>query len=117
MRHWRVVALGILTVVAAQIGVWAQFFPESFYRSFPGAGRTWVSVDGPYNEHLVRDVGGLQLALASVTAAALVWGGVRLVRIAAIAWLLFGVPHYLYHLSHLGDLDGIADRMPNLRAS
>ena len=41
-------------------------FPRSFYDDFPGAGRTWVAVDGPYNEHLVRDVGGLNLALAFV---------------------------------------------------
>ena len=37
--------------------------PQSFYDDFPGLGRAWVSVDGPYNEHLVRDVGALNLAL------------------------------------------------------
>ena len=35
-----------------------------FYDDFPGLGRSWVAADGPYNEHLVRDVGALNLALA-----------------------------------------------------
>ena len=43
--------------------------PKSFYEDFPGAGRVWVAVDGPYNEHLVRDVGSLNLALAFVAVA------------------------------------------------
>lgn len=45
------------------VGVWATLFPRSFYDSFPGFHRIWVGVDGPYNEHLARDVGSLYLAL------------------------------------------------------
>ena len=36
----------------------------------------WVAVDGPFNEHLVRDVGALNLALAFVAAMALATGSV-----------------------------------------
>lgn len=45
------------------IGIWAQFWPQSFYNDFPGLGRAWVRIDGPFNEHLIRDVGGLNLGL------------------------------------------------------
>ena len=37
--------------------------PAAFYDDFPGLGRMWVAPDGPYNQHLVRDVGELNLAL------------------------------------------------------
>jgi hypothetical protein len=83
------------------VGVWAQAFPRSFYDDFPGMGRVWVALDGPYNEHLVRDVGGLNLALALVAAVALVTGSVVVARVAGGASLLYGLPHFLYHATHL----------------
>lgn len=97
-RHWQRIALGYLALIAVQIGVWAQFAPRSFYDDFPGVGRAWVSVDGPYNEHLVRDVGGLYLALAALVIAAIVTLSRPLVVTAAIAVLVSGVPHLVYHL-------------------
>jgi hypothetical protein len=105
--------LGLLAASALLVGIWAQFFPRSFYDSFPGGGRAWVSPDGPYNEHLVRDVGGLNLALAVVTIAALVWLTPLLVRIAAIAWLVSALPHFAYHASHLAPFDS-GDRVAEL---
>lgn len=105
--------LGLLAASALLVGIWAQFFPRSFYDSFPGGGRAWVSPDGPYNEHLVRDVGGLNLALAVVTIAALVWLTPLLVRIAAIAWLVSALPHFAYHASHLAPFDS-SDRVAEL---
>src|SRR5436190_20767172 len=93
------IVLALLAISALVVGLWAQFAPRSFYDSFPGGGRHWVSVDGPYNEHLVRDVGGLNLALAVITIAAQVWLGPRLVSTAAVAWLVYSVPHFLYHLN------------------
>lgn len=98
------VLLGLLAVSALIIGIWAQFFPESFYGDFPGPGRGWVAVDGPYNEHLIRDVGGLNLALAVLTISALAALGRRLVATAAIAWLVYSIPHLLYHGLHLDGL-------------
>lgn len=98
LARWILVVLGL---VATQVGVWATFFPRSFYDDFPGSGRVWVSVDGPYNEHLVRDVGSLNLALAAVSLIAAVTLSVWLVRAAAVGWLLYGVPHLVYHLRHL----------------
>jgi hypothetical protein len=98
-RQWQRIALGYLTLVALQIGVWAQFAPRSFFDDFPGLGRAWVNVDGPYNEHLVRDVGGLYLALAVLIVAAIVTLSRPLVVTAALAVLVSGVPHFVYHVA------------------
>jgi hypothetical protein len=103
-RLWTRIALGYLALVSLEIGLWAQFAPRSFYDDFPGLGRAWVAVDGPYNEHLVRDVGGLNLALAAVLIAALVTLSRPLIIAGSIASLLYGVPHLVYHIAHAEDL-------------
>jgi hypothetical protein len=109
LRGQRIVLL-ILLIIATVPGLWAALAPESFYDSFPGAGMHWVAADGPYNRHLITDVGAMYLALVVVTAGALrrpEW-----VRLAAAAWLAFGVPHWLYHSAHLG-LYGPRDQVLN----
>lgn len=105
MTALRKVALVVIAGGALLVGVWAQLFPRSFYDDFPGAGRVWVAVDGPYNEHLVRDVGGLQLALALVAIVALVTGSVLVARLAGAGALVYGVPHLVYHATHLDAFD------------
>jgi hypothetical protein len=57
------VGMALLAVSPLGVGVWALFAPRSFFQDFPAAGRHWVSALGPYNEHLMRDVGALNLAL------------------------------------------------------
>jgi hypothetical protein len=99
------VLLGVLTASAATVGAWAAFAPRSFYDDFPGLGQMWVAVDGPYNEHLVRDVGALNLALAVVTVCALVTLGRSTIVASALAWLAYGLPHFVYHARHLGPFD------------
>jgi hypothetical protein len=105
MTLLRRVALIVVAGGSLVVGVWAQGFPRSFYDDFPGMGRVWVAVDGPYNEHLVRDVGGLNLGLAFVAILALVAGSTLLARAAGGAALLYGLPHLLYHATHLDDYD------------
>ena len=100
------IALALLAVVGLQVGLWAAFAPQSFYDDFPGAGRVWVSVDGPYNQHLIRDVGALNLALAVVAIVAFVTLSRAAVLAAGGAWLAYGVPHLVYHLRHLDPLEG-----------
>lgn len=95
------VALAILAVTGLVVGVWASFAPHAFYTSFPGLGHAWVAGDGPYNEHLVRDVGDLNFALAVVTVAAVVWLTRPLVFAVAAAWLVYSVPHFAYHAANL----------------
>ena len=104
------VLMGVPSVV---IGLWAGFAPRGFYDDFPGVGGSWVAPDGPFNEHLVRDVGVLNLALAVVTIAAAVSLTRPLVRATAWAWLVYSVPHLVYHVRHRDVLDG-ADRVSSL---
>jgi nucleoside-diphosphate-sugar epimerase len=113
--RWRRVGLAGLLAVALQIGFWASLAPRSFYDDFPGGGRVWVAVDGPYNEHFVRDFGALNLALAVLTLVALVRLSPTLVRVAAGAWLAYGIPHLVYHLRHLEPY-GTGDAVANVTA-
>lgn len=101
----RRLALIVIAGGGLLVGLWAQGFPRSFYDDFPGMGRVWVAVDGPFNEHLVRDVGGLNLGLAFVAVMALVTGSLMLARVAGGAALLYGLPHLIYHATHLDGYD------------
>lgn len=95
------VGLAVLALSSAVIGFWAVFAARSFYDHFPGGGREWVAADGPFNAHLVRDVGSLNLGLTVMLAAAAVTLVPALVRTAAAASIVAAVPHLLYHATHL----------------
>jgi hypothetical protein len=103
-------AAGILTLSAAYVGGWASLSPRGFYDAFPGLNRVWVSVDGPFNEHLVRDVGGLYLGLAVAGVLALLWRDGRSFVMLGAAWSVFSVLHLGYHLGHLGPLASTLDK-------
>src|SRR3954451_13467917 len=105
-RRWMRIALGYLALISLEIGLWAQFAPRSFFDHYPGLGRAWVGIDGPYNEHLVRDVGGLNLALAAVLIVASVTLSQLTIIAASLASLVYGVPHLVYHIAHADLLDG-----------
>ena len=109
------VGLAVLAITIAPLAFWATIAPRQFYDDFPGGGRNWVAVDGPYNEHLVRDVGGLSVALLIVAAFALVPLSIPLVRATAVAFLVIGVLHVGYHLQHL-DLYDTADQIVSIGA-
>ncbi|WP_332644650.1 hypothetical protein [Aeromicrobium sp.] len=109
------VILAILAATGAITGPWATFAPRSFYDSFPGFGRHWVNVDGPYNEHLVRDVGATYLALMVVALLAAVSMERIAVLIAAATTLTFGVFHFSYHVHHLDVYDTV-DSILNMTA-
>lgn len=59
-------------------------------------------MDGAFDEHLIRDFGALNLALAATLIGAAVIGTTAVARLAALAALLFAVPHFVYHLGHVG---------------
>ena len=92
-------------------GMQQQFAPRSFFDNFPGFGMQWVAVDGPYNEHLLRDLGGANLALAVVILFAIARPTVGLVRAVAAAILVAQVPHFIYHAAHLDVLPTALDRV------
>ena len=98
----------LLVIVAAGkgvVGLWASLAPHAFYDDCPGGGRHWVAVDGPFNEHLVRDVGTLNLALTVLAVAALVRPSRYLIQVLAGAVLVYSLPHFLYHAAHLDLFD------------
>jgi hypothetical protein len=109
------VVLVVWAAVSVQLGLWATFAPRSFYDDYPGFGRHWVRVNGPYNEHFVRDFGALNLALAVVTIFALVTFARPLVIAVAVAWLAWDIPHLVYHLRHL-DVYDTGDKVLNVSA-
>jgi hypothetical protein len=96
--------VSLLAIPALVVGVWALALPRSFYDDFPGAGRHWVSALGPYNEHLVRDVGALNLALGALLALAAIVLERRLVQAALAAWLVYALPHFVFHATELDAL-------------
>jgi len=96
----RRIVLVLTALVGLFVGLWAAALPHSFYDSFPGFGLMWVSVDGPFNEHLIRDVGSLYLAIGAVAIYANFAKGLAASRAAGVAWVVFGVPHLAYHASH-----------------
>src|SRR5215210_369189 len=112
-RHgwWLRAGLLFLTFASLSVRPWAQFARAWFWESFPGFGRAWVSVDGAYNEHLVRDVGGLQFGMAVACFAAFLRPGVALVRAAALASIAWQAPHLVYHMVHVEDLRTLGDRV------
>jgi hypothetical protein len=94
------IRVGLLLVAATPLvgGLWALLFPRAFYDDFPLPGRDWVSTLGPFNEHLVRDYGALNLALAVLLVSAAIFLELRLARVALISWLVFAAPHFVFHL-------------------
>jgi hypothetical protein len=99
-RFERLVLLA-LALSAAFVGLWALLAPASFYTGFPGAARHWVAVDGPFNEHMVRDIGALNCALCVLSMVALLHPERALVRATGLTWLIFAMPHLAYHADHL----------------
>ncbi len=96
------------------VGIWALFFPSGFYNSFPGFGMQWIIRDGTYNEHLLRDIGSLNLGIACATLYALVSRNIGATRASAVAALVFSLPHLYYHWHHLQDLPNLLERVLNI---
>ncbi len=111
----RIFRAGLLLLAATQagVGLWALAAPRSFYVGFPGAGRQWISALGPYDEHLVRDVGAGLLALSVLVIIAAVSLDHAVIRAALVAWLVFAVPHLAFHVS-TAERFGVADNIGNL---
>jgi hypothetical protein len=100
MRSRTIARVG-LVVLAAQgllLGAWATVSPRGYFDDFPGLGLQWVAGDGPYNEHLMRDYGALNLALGVFTLCAAIWLTRELAVAAALAWIVYAVPHVVYHV-------------------
>ena len=98
---WLRIGLIALALITAITGGWALFAPESFFTTFPAPGHPWVALLPPYNEHLVRDVGEFNLSFTLLFTWAAVSPQRLLVRATLVAWLVYAVPHFVFHLGHL----------------
>jgi AhpD family alkylhydroperoxidase len=98
-RRQNLVRVGLVVLALPQlaIGMWALVSPRGWFGTFPGAGRAWLPFYGPYDEHFVYDIASAFLALAVVLLVAAWSLNRRLVQLAAVAYLVFGVPHAIYH--------------------
>ena len=100
-RAWLRTGLIILAFYHFVLGVWSLFLPRSFYDSFPAPGHAWVALMPPYNEHLLRDFGALNLALVIALATAAAVAERRLTFTALAAAIVVEVPHMIFHTIHL----------------
>ncbi|GAB3893319.1 hypothetical protein GCM10029964_069900 [Kibdelosporangium lantanae] len=78
------------------VGAWNQFAPASFYANFPT-----VDLTPPFSEHYARDFGGASLGIAVVLLIAFVRPRKHYVVPAALAFTVFAVPHFFFHLTHM----------------
>ncbi|MEO6470447.1 MAG: hypothetical protein ABIR57_01370 [Aeromicrobium sp.] len=91
------IALGL---PQAAIGVWALASAKGWFDSFPGAGRQWLGDYGPYNQHLATDVGATFVAIGALLIIAAWLLDHRTVVIALVVYLIYAIPHALFHLIH-----------------
>ena len=85
----------------ALIGLWALLAPRSFYDDFPVGTDGWVNVLGPFDEHLVTDVGALFVGLGVLLTIAAFTLHRTTVVAATVTWLIYAVPHTVWHLFSL----------------
>jgi hypothetical protein len=99
-----VLRVGLLAfaLIELVLGVWTLGFPLSFYNDVPT-----VDLTPPFSEHLMRDFGGATLGLAVVLAAAGIWLERRLAIVALLAYLVFSIPHLIFHVGHLHGTSGM----------
>jgi hypothetical protein len=90
------IGLGILVAVQLGTGLWQLLLPESFYSDFPT-----VDLAPPFNEHLMRDFGGANVAIGVIVLAVAVWFEKRYVQLVLLAYLAFSIPHLIFHMTHL----------------
>jgi hypothetical protein len=111
-QEWpALVSLAVIALQTGAVGIWAGLMPASFMADFPGAGLRWI-VGGHYDEHFVRDVGFLQLALC-VIAVRLMLEQIRAgwspqLRTFGMGWTAFAIPHLVFHLTHTAGLEALA---------
>jgi len=91
--------LAVLALEAGVQGIWMYLAPRSFYDDVPT-----VSASGPFSQHLMSDIGGLNLAMAVLLGSAAAWPDRRLARVALAAYLVYVLSHLAFHLTDLMSL-------------
>ena len=88
--------LALLALDELVVGAWNQFAPESFYETFPT-----VDLTPPFSEHYARDFGGATLGIAVLLVIAVIRPLPVVVGMASLAYSVFALPHFVFHLEHL----------------
>ncbi|WP_051796878.1 hypothetical protein [Catenuloplanes japonicus] len=98
MKHgfaWLRAGLIVLAAFQTFVAAWQYFLTRSFYDDFPT-----VSMEPPFNQHLLGDVGGLGLALAAMTWYAAYSLHLQAVFTALSGFAVFAITHWAYHMMH-----------------
>jgi hypothetical protein len=90
------IGIAILFLDELVVGAWNAISPETFYRDFPT-----VDLTPPFSEHYARDFGGATLGIALLLGIAFFKPRGHFVIPAALAYSIFAVPHFFYHVAHL----------------
>ncbi|MEV6639039.1 hypothetical protein [Amycolatopsis sp. NPDC051371] len=75
------------------VGTWNQLFPRSFYDDFPT-----VDLNPPFSDHFAHDFGSATLGIALLLGIALVKPKTHYVVPASLAYSVWSVPHFFFHL-------------------
>jgi hypothetical protein len=89
------IGIWFFTFVELAVGMVATLTPREFYDHVP-----WVDLAPPYSEHLMRDYGAMNLALGLVFLVAAITMDRLMVRTALAAYVVFAIPHLLFHITH-----------------
>ncbi len=95
------------------IGLWGLLQRESFYNDFPGVEPSIIDAWPPFNDHLINDtaIGFLATGSGLVLAAAL---GDRSANVIALfTFLVFVVPHLVFHLLNPSELMTASENLTN----
>ncbi|MFB6346577.1 MAG: hypothetical protein ABEK50_12535 [bacterium] len=106
--------LGLLMVglPVLVLSIWMIAAPHHWFETF-GWSTSWLGIHGPYNVHLILDFGFSQLALSVLILGGSLTMELRWIRLSLVAWLIYSLPHFLFHWLNHGGLRG-PDRLLEL---
>ncbi len=112
---WLKVLMLLLAVPNVITGLWAIFSPAHWFDNFPGWAPQLVAAFPPYNEHLATDAGAGLFASGLIMAIAVLWPRREVLITAAVGYLAFALPHFLFHaLNSSPGLDSAENTVNNV---
>lgn len=100
---WIRAVMVLLGLPNAAAGLWAVVSPQSWFDNFPGWAPELVAAYPPFNEHLALDAGAGLLASGVLMLLAALWPKREVAIVAAVGFLAFALPHFLFHLFNPAD--------------
>jgi hypothetical protein len=98
-RSWVRAGLILFGVGDVLLGAFAYLLPHHFYNDVPT-----VSLDPPFSQHFVSDVGAFYLSQGVVLVLAAIVMEVWLVRAALAGYVTFAILHLVFHVTHLAGM-------------